>query len=160
MDDDLQLPDLGGAPMPGEGLDMAFLRSLDDKDTGITPPFVQSTTDKTTAVAPEGAVGDGKLSSRKPKPNIQPLAREDFSAEGLEKMYEEQKRRQLELEAEERELQLQMAAQQSQQQNTFAEPQFSEESFFEKYQTVAIFVAIGLLCVTGYLLLRKKNSEI
>lgn len=157
MAHNLPQPDLGGAPMPGEGLDMSFLKSLGDDGPGGGLTVQSSNMAGAPPASAQG--GDSQAqATRKLKPNVQPIARDDFSAEGMERMYEEQRRRQLELEREE-----QMAAERYQQQQIQAPQNPTQvggggDSFFTRYQTAALWIGAAALLVTIYLLYKQQRG--
>jgi len=157
--DAIEMPDLGGAPMPGEGLDMNFLKSFAGNDSNYPPaPTVQSNNDYKEEEQP--SLDGTKASSRRPKANLQPISRDDFSPETMDRM---RKQREAAVAAEAAAA-LQMQQQQQQLPHQKAEedniPDKDYRTFFERYQYVAVWAAVALLVYTTYLLYtNNKKSE-
>lgn len=155
-------PDLGGAPMPGTGLDLNFLKSLEDDDGRGFPGTPQLHGNREGGAPPSIVEPEA---TRKVKPNIQPMGREDYSAEAMERRYESQKEKQERIQ---REHEAQMAAEQAYKHQVAldaakkrAEENLeSGESIFVTYQVYALWIGVVALLLVVYFLYKRNNMRL
>jgi len=178
---DMEMPDLGGAPMPGEGLDMSFLSSLGGQGGGGGGGGGVGPSGHSALLGMGGAGGSGggggsrslptvqsgisgpggapnsdpgmATSVKATKSHVQPAAREDFSSLFSPfGMSQQQKQAQPQPTQEE-------LYEQQRQQMYLAQQAANPEpsiSFWKRYETHAVWAGLAALLAVAYLLYKQQ----